>query len=230
MPPPPGVDDSAEAARWRRLRALYCGLIELVDDQVGVIMDALQRSGRRESTVVLFCTDHGDMIGDLGRNHKSVWHDPSCRTPLTVVGPGSAGPVPAVAAGRTVDAMVQSVDLACTVLDIAGCDAARSLPQTPGRSFWPAAAGAETGHREWAYAECGVGPRQWRMVADREWKYVWHASDGEMLFHRTEDSHDAFDLSATPGTPMDLMRTRLVESMAGCVAPNTVPSRTTGEF
>ena len=226
MPPPVGVDDREEEERWRRLRALYCGLIEQVDGQVGRILDSLERRGWREDTVVLFCTDHGDMIGDLGRNHKSVWQDPSCRTPLTVAYPG------VVPQGETVDALVESVDLPCTLLDLAGCDVGGSLPQSPGRSFWPLASSsgvdARSQGRDWAYSECGVGAKHWRMVVDREWKFVWHLSEGEMLFHRTEDPHDAVNLAGDD--PMKLMRQRLIESMASCVAPNSEPSASTGEF
>jgi len=226
MPSPPGVDDEEQSAHWRQLRALYCGLIELVDEQVGRIMDALQRRGWSENTVVAFCTDHGDMIGDLGRNHKSLWQDPSCRTPLTVSYPE------VVEGGRILDLMVESVDLPCALLAIAGCDPTRSLPQTPGRSFWNAVTGRGGGPRKWAYSECGIGEKAWRMVCDRTWKYVWHASEGEMLFRREDDPHDELNLAAAPssGRVLDLMKGRLIESMSRCVAPNTVPFFATGEF
>jgi choline-sulfatase len=178
-----------------------------------------------EDTVVIFCTDHGDMIGDLNRNHKSLWHDPSCRTPLTVSWPGI------VEEGRTRDFMVESVDLPCTVLEIAGCDPIRWLPQTPGRSFWKSLAGGDE-PRKWAYSECGIGEKAWRMVCGRRWKYVWHAAEGEMLFHRENDPHDSVNLADLPaqGDVLDLMKGRLIESMTRCVAPNSVPLFTTGEY
>ncbi len=221
MPVPPGVDNAHEIRRWQEYRALYCGLIELVDSQIGVLLETLEKRGWMENTVIIFCTDHGDMIGELGLNHKSLWHDPSSRTPLTVVYPG------VVQKGKISNIMAESVDLPATILEIAGCgsEPGRYLPQTPGLSFWGCLTGRSASHRQWAYSECGVGKDQWRMACDRDWKYVWHASRGEMLFHRAADPHDSHNVAQTDGNreKLNIMRRNLIESLAACVAPNTVP-------
>jgi hypothetical protein len=133
--------------------------------------------------------------------------------------------------GRTVDFMVESVDLPCALLEVAGCDPILWLPQTPGRSFWKSLTEGDE-PREWAYSECGIGEKAWRMVCDRMWKYVWHASEGEMLFRREDDPFDAVNLARVPshGNVLDSMKGRLIESMTRCVAPNSIPLFTTGEY
>jgi choline-sulfatase len=227
MPPPVGVDKLAEVRRWQELRALYCGLIELVDRQVGSLLEVLEERTLLDSTVVVFCSDHGDMIGDVGLNHKGLWHDPSCRTPMTVRYPAT------VAAGKQVEAMCESVDLPVALMDIAACDPETNyLPQSPGRSFWPAVTGAVQGHRETAYAECRNGKDEWRMIVDREWKYVRHATRGEMLYRRDADPLDRENLAgaASGSAVLPAMRLSLIDALRRCVAPNTTPYFATGRL
>jgi choline-sulfatase len=128
--------------------------------------------------------------------------------------------------------MVESVDLPCSILEIAGCDPIASLPQTPGLSFWQHLTAKGEEPRQWAYSECGIGKKAWRMVCDKSWKYVWHAADGEMLFSREKDPHDRINLAEEPSHAgvLNLMKVRLIESMTHCAAPNTVPFHATGEF
>lgn len=222
MPPPAGLVDQGEHRKWQEYRALYCGLIELVDRQVGAVLDALKDRGWAEDTVILYGSDHGDLIGDLGQNGKGFWNDASCRTPVTVCAPGGE-----VSVDR---GMTQSVDLPLTILDIACLDTDQ-LSQSPGRSFWSRVGDTGENDRAWAYAECKNGPEEWRMVVDPDWKYVWHASRGEMLFRRSSDPDDMQNLvsQAPPDVPAH-MRRCLIESLAGCVAPNTIPNYQTGRM
>jgi arylsulfatase A-like enzyme len=220
MPPPVGVDLAGDQERWQRLRASYCGLIELVDRQVGLILDALQQRGWTENTVILYGSDHGDMIGDGGLNGKGWWMDSSCRTPLTVSIPDGSP--------SHRETMAQSVDLPLTIMDLAGADP-EALPQTPGRSVLPQVRGSDTPVRDWSYAECKNGDQEWRMAVDLDWKYVWQASGEELLFDRAADPWDRNNLidRVSPKTA-SRMRQRLIQSLTGCVAPNTIPFYQTG--
>ena len=225
MPIPAGGDDGEITRKWRELRASYCGLVELVDMQVGRILDSLDRRGWTDNTAVIFCSDHGDMLGDLGREQKSLWQDPSARTPITLRLPDD------IPANKSLYGMVESVDLPLSMMDIAGLDGA-GLVQSPGMSFWDYARGRKSGHRRWVYSECGNGSNEWRMVCDEEWKYVWHSSDGEMLFERNADPFDLENLidSKSQTDQINLMRRSLINSLSRCVAPNTVPYFATGEL
>ena len=131
--------------QWREISAVYHGMISRLDSQVGRMLDAL--GDRRDDTVVVFFSDHGEYNGDYDLVEK--WpagvHDCLARDPLIVAGPG-------IPAGRTVDAMVEMIDLVPTVHDLAGVEADYSHF---GRSLLPVMADPSAGHREYAFTEGG---------------------------------------------------------------------------
>lgn len=107
-----GFDDDT----WARLRAAYLGSCAFVDSQIGRLLDHLESSGRAEDTLVVFTTDHGDVLGDHGLLMKGPWHyDKAIRCPLLVAGPG-------VAAGKTVQQLTSHLDLHPTLLQRAGAE------------------------------------------------------------------------------------------------------------
>ncbi len=224
MPPPVGVTDPAVIRQWQEHRAMHADMIALVDQQVGRLLEVLDQRGLADHTIVVYGTDHGDMLGDLGLDHKGWPHDPSCRTPITVRWPGVVEPQ------RTLDTMVEAVDLPCTLLDIAGCGERLNehLPQTPGRSFLPSLTGQCDTHRQWAYAECALGAeRTWRMCCEPGWKYILQPSGGERLFNLVDDPHEQHDLArdAAQAARISRMRHQLLSSMSSCVAPDSLPTR-----
>ena len=122
----------------RVVRAAYWAMVDLIDAQVGRLLRMLDESGLRESTLVIFTSDHGEMLGDHGIYLKGPhFYEPAVRVPLIASMPGT------IAAGRRSRAMVELPDLAPTLLDAAG------LPRHPGmqaKSLWPILAG-EKGDR-----------------------------------------------------------------------------------
>ena len=85
-----GFDKIAKDTKTiQKMRALYHGSIKLMDDQIGRIIDFLEENNLWENTILVFSTDHGDMMGDHELITKTVMHyDNSIRCPLIVVGPG----------------------------------------------------------------------------------------------------------------------------------------------
>ena len=180
MPPPEGVDDPEAIALWRRRRAAYCAIIEHVDEQIGRVLHALDRRADAGRTVVLFATDHGDMMGHRGFGHKGKPYDTSARTPYVI---RHRGVVPS---GVFREHPFEAVDLPITIMDLAGVGEAEAhLPGTPGRSFLAAARGddAPGAARTHAYSE-GNG---WRMVCDERWKLIVRADGGDELYDRRTD-------------------------------------------
>jgi len=103
---PPGYD-------LRHLAAEYFGAVSWMDSAVGRMLDALQRTGLEENTLVVFASDHGENLGSHGLVQKGTENDESIRIPLMMAGPG-------VAAGSRVDGSVASlVDLMPTLLEAA---------------------------------------------------------------------------------------------------------------
>ena len=94
--------------RAKVLRA-YMGLIKQCDDQIGVLCDYLERTGRMEDTMIVVTSDHGDYLGDHWLGEKTFLHDPAIRVPLIIYDPSpQADPT----RGTVCDAVVQSIDLA----------------------------------------------------------------------------------------------------------------------
>jgi arylsulfatase A-like enzyme len=151
---PPG---SSERARFpfdemsdrdhRMMRAAYWAMIDLIDDQVGRMLDALERTGQREDTIVIFMSDHGEMLGDHGIYLKGPYfYEPAVRVPLVVSAPELVEP------GRVSDALVELTDVSPTLLDAAGVE---HHPGMQGASLWPMLTGEAPldSHRESVYSE-----------------------------------------------------------------------------
>ena len=100
--------------RWARQAANYAGLIHQVDVAVGHILDKLEQLGLAENTIVMFTSDHGEMMGAHGLYAKAVLYEESVRVPLIVRVPG--------AAPRVVDEPVSHIDVLPTLLDLVGAD------------------------------------------------------------------------------------------------------------
>ncbi|MCY4376873.1 MAG: sulfatase-like hydrolase/transferase, partial [Spirochaetaceae bacterium] len=116
------------AAEQERARAAYWGLVTRVDELVGQVFAALDANGLRERCLVVYTSDHGDMLGEHGLWWKHVFYEESIRVPLIVSWPG------VVAAGRRCANVVSAVDVAATLADAMG---GPPLPGSPGRSLLP---------------------------------------------------------------------------------------------
>ena len=122
--------------RWREHRWAYARLTEMVDKEIGRILDALGNTGQTDNTLVVFTSDHGDMDSSHRMEHKSSMYDEACHIPLIIrpPGPGSAG-------GAVSEQIVSNgLDLLPTLCDYAGIPAA---PELPGKSLRPIVEGVK---------------------------------------------------------------------------------------
>jgi len=107
---------SPTAEQWREAAAKEYGSISLIDTAVGHVLAALEETGQADDTVVIFTSDHAEMFGDHGLMLKAAMHyRPALRVPLLVHEPGQV-------AGRRSGALVGSIDVAQTILDLCGVD------------------------------------------------------------------------------------------------------------
>ena len=130
----------------RMVRAAYWAMCDLIDAQVGRLLGVLDETGQAKNTLVVYMSDHGEMLGDHGIYLKGPYfYEPAIHVPLIVSWPGH------VPAGRS-PAMVELLDLPQTLLDAAGVD---HHPGMQGRSLWPLLGGKAPGdrHREDIYCE-----------------------------------------------------------------------------
>lgn len=113
---------------WRYLISRYWGLVSLVDTHVGRILDTLAELGLDERTVVVFTSDHGDMMGSHRLVAKMVMYEEACKVPLLIMVPWLRG------SPRLVEHPVSQIDLVPTLLDILGMPIP---PHLEGRSWYP---------------------------------------------------------------------------------------------
>lgn len=134
----------------RLVRAAYWAMVDLVDAGVGRMLDALDRTGQRENTIVVFMSDHGELLGDHGIYLKGPhFYDPAVRVPLVLSGPG-------IRESTVETSLVELTDLTPTLLDAAGFE---HHPGIQGESLWPRLSEdrddghADGPHRESVYSE-----------------------------------------------------------------------------
>lgn len=202
--------DLRTEAGWRRIRANYLGLVTLVDNAVGEILRALEESGASEETVVVFTSDHGDMMGDHGILAKAVQYEEAVRVPLLVRAPWLAGQ------GQRVRGRFSQIDLVPTLLDLLGLPAPGGLH---GRSRSGALEGdgsleGEDVFIEWNGRHSRPGPPfttageetrrilslPWRTVIGADgWKLNLNAEDRCELYHLESDPHERRNRYDEPG-------------------------------
>lgn len=183
----------AEDQPVREAMALTAGMVTLVDDAVGRVVDALKASGRFEETVIVFTSDHGDYLGDFNLLLKGalsfrsitrvpfIWSDPDSRRCAET------------------DALASTVDVPATILDRAGVPPYNGMQ---GESFLPALNGAAS-HRDDLYMEYNdLGPRlgfsspaRVRSIVTRDWRYS---------FYRDQEWGELYDLSSDPNETCNL--------------------------
>lgn len=98
--------------RIRQLKSQYCAMVKHLDDCVGRLLDGLETNGLLDDTIVLFTTDHGDLMGEHGMSGKNYLYEPAYRVPFLIRWPEK------LTAGRVVDRMVSTVDVMPTLLDL----------------------------------------------------------------------------------------------------------------
>jgi arylsulfatase len=139
--------DAMSDDEHRLIRAAYWAMVDLIDDQVGRMLDALNATGQRDNTLVIFMSDHGEMLGDHGIYLKGAYfYEPGIHMPLIISMPGTIQPA------RRSPALVELVDIAPTLLDAVGL---RPHSGVQGRSLWPMLTGetALDHHRDDVYCE-----------------------------------------------------------------------------
>jgi len=208
---------SEQDHRW--LRAAYWAMVELIDRQVGRVLDALEASGQAENTLVIFTSDHGELLGDHGLYLKGPhFYESAVRVPL-ILRLGKRFHT------RRLTSLVELVDLAPTISDLAGLVATEGMQ---GRSLLPMLEGEEDRHRDDLYCEFYESnfhfdpPARATMVRTATHKLVVHHGLGSgELYDLREDPDEKVNRWGEPefvGIQSELSA-RLIERMAETVDP-----------
>jgi len=183
-----------------RSRRAYFANISYLDEKIGSILDVLDRT--RQEAIVVFVSDHGDMLGERGLWFKMNFFEGSARVPLMISAPG-------MASGLVSDP-VSTIDLCPTLCALAGVSMEEVMPWTDGESLVPLASGRRRESpvaMEYA-AEASISP----LVALRQgqWKYTNCAKDPEQLFDLDTDPNERINLAEDPAHAATLERFRVM--------------------
>ncbi len=182
--------------------AQYDAEIRYVDEQVGILLKALESQGLAGNTLVVLTADHGESLGDHNYffEHGRFPYDDCVHVPLIVRVPGDAGP------GRTVSSPVQSIDIVPTILDLAGLP---PDPQAEGKSLRPLLRGEHPKGDDWDYAftESGFALDYQRSITSERYKLVYVPDAGNRKIMRGREL-ELYDLQADPHETRNLVDER----------------------
>ena len=171
-------------------------------------MEALEKTGQMDRTLIVFTSDHGDFLGDYGFGEKELFHDVVQRVPLIVVDPS---PGADATRGTREDRFAAAVDVVPTLLDALGLPA--QAHRLEGRSLLPLLRGETVDDwRDCVFSELDYATRRARhvlkrsrdadcrgwMVRTADWKLVFWSGYRPQLFHLAGDPEEFFDLGDDP--------------------------------
>ena len=212
-------DDAVNPNAWRgkrsdaevqRARAGYYGSITHIDHQIGRLFQYLQKNQLWDNTIILFTSDHGDMLGDHNLWRKTYAYEGSARVPLIIRLPGKEDDQRRVIRQPTV-----LQDIMPTILEAAQCP----LPAVDGRSLLPLLHNDHESWRAYVHGEhctCYAEEQEMQFVTDGVFKYIWFPRlDSEQLFNLRDDPGECTDLAGLPNyqDTLELWRQRLVDEL-----------------
>ena len=213
----PGIDKNTDEER-RRCTAAYYGLVSFLDDNIGRVLNVLERTGLAGETTVVYTSDHGDMVGKRGQWGKSQAYEDTAGIPMIVAGPG-------IPEGKRSQTTVGLVDLSQGILDAAGLPA---LEGRPGRSLVSLAREPDSpdriGFSEYhAYGAISA----WYMVRRGRMKYVEYVGFEPELFDLEADPDEIVNLAADPAHAPT--RAALAAELRRILDPETVDAEAKGD-
>ena len=197
-----GEDVTTELG-WRQLRAHYYGTVSLVDEMVGKITSALEHADLTNDTIIVFTSDHGDLLGDHAMLEKRSFYEESARVPLIIS-------IPSITTTQTeIDGSFSQIDLVPTLLDLLGQDVpdhlhgesrldvlqgTRSLHGNDVIVEWN---GIREGHFDRGQATPEIdrmNHSMWRSIIHDRWKLNLCSGDQNELFDLNNDPYEENNL------------------------------------
>ncbi|MBM3333365.1 sulfatase-like hydrolase/transferase [Candidatus Sumerlaeota bacterium] len=172
-------------------RRNYGAMIANIDEWLGRFIAEIAKRGELDNTIIVYCSDHGEMLGDHGMDGKSKPQHPSVCVPLVIAGPG-------VRKSVTCEKPVETLDLTATFLDYAGVGKPTAMDSLSLRPYLEGKGGVPRG-----YVTSALG--NWRLVFDGKYKLIVgdgevrdqaaKQPDGLLLYDLKQDPHEDTNLS-----------------------------------
>jgi arylsulfatase A-like enzyme len=177
--------------------AAYYAAITAIDDQVGRLLDTLEETGAARDTIILFTSDHGDMLGNHGMRRKRKPHDESARVPGILHWPAR------IPGGTKVDTLFSHIDMPPTLLALAGLEIPSRMQ---GADLSKVALGLTTKGPEAVLLQLFVPftpdgvSRPWRGIVTANHTYARFKDEPWVLFDHNADPHQSRNLAPDPGS------------------------------
>ncbi len=213
----------AEDEIRERVIPAYMGLIKQIDDQLGVLFNWMEETGRMKDTMIVMSSDHGDYLGDHWMGEKDLFHDQPVKVPLIIYDPS---PEADSTRGMVRDELVEGIDLAPTFLETFG---GPRLPHVlEGMSLIPLLHNPSTPSkwRTYAVSEYDYSTREARqiignhqedarliMIRDERWKYIHAEGFRPMLFDLQTDPKEFHDWGASSDKEHEQVRQKMERAL-----------------
>jgi len=187
------VSQISSKAEHQKNKALYYGMVSMMDKYIGKILDHLEAKGLLEKTVIVFTTDHGHHIGTHNLGAKGAFaFEEDLRIPFVAAWKGH------FPAGKRTDALISVVDITPTFLKLSGY---KSTPTMAGKDMTRLFTGDTTKIRDWVIAENHFQRTKFyqKTYIEKRYKITWymHSNEGE-LFDLEADPHEYTNLWNIP--------------------------------
>lgn len=188
---PPHVYSDYTVKDWQQVKAIYYGMVSLIDHSIGRILDTVDRQNMWENTHIVFLSDHGDYLGDHGFYGKGLPYDSVLRVPMIWTGPG-------IHSDHTIDSVESTLDITPTLLDIVGIPEPEAMQ---GISLQIVLEGEVQKRSSIAMAENDddfAGVRM-RTITTRRWRLTYYLNEnfGELI-DRQDDPNEMQNLWNNP--------------------------------
>jgi len=180
--------------RVRNSRHAYYSEISYVDDKVGALMDALEKNGLTDDTIIVITSDHGDMLGERGLWYKMSYFEWASRVPMIISAPGRFSP-------RRVNQHVSLVDLLPTLADISSNGKTMEYANPiDGKSLVPLLNGENEDEKAMVCGEilCEGAISPIIMLRQGRYKYIYCDADPEQLYDLENDPNEMNNLAGQP--------------------------------
>jgi arylsulfatase A-like enzyme len=178
----------------------YYAMVSLIDQKVGELLAKLESMGELENTLILYASDHGEMLGDHGLMAKMCFYKSSVRIPMIIRPPGGCD-------GGVYESPVQAFDMVATMLDAAG---AEPMSHSSARSLLPLVDGEDGKVRELSHSMIRMRPglATWVAVSDGDYRLTYEMNTGECveLFDHTNDPEENENLAYRAGNRSEIER------------------------
>ncbi len=190
----------------RNIRKAYFGAVTMTEHNIGRVLDYLKEKGTIDDTLIIFTSDHGEMLQDKGLYTKSLPYESSVRIPMIVRYPESFEP------GITKDDFVDLFDVLPTCLDVCGLSYADDKQKLAGNSLCNEEI---VRSRKYQTASFGTGKKRWVMVREERYKYIyWYNGGTEEMYDMKNDPQEINNILRCENYPLQIyneLKTRAIE-------------------